>query len=208
MFQSIAKQMKNSISNADRIAAARWYADQAKNINKDAFDPEFHMANALPFQNVGNLNVNSIGKLYSFIYDPKYKDQPKILPYYDTFPVVFPIEFYPSTKSGPAMLGINLHYLSPYHRGRLMNALYLNAETNQFLDKKKKLNISYQILKGASGMDLFKPCIKKYLFSHVRSSYMNYNYQVWDYVCQLPMCRFERQTQETIWMESLLKANK
>ena len=42
------------------------------------------------------------GRLNMFFYDPKYK---KKLPYYDTFPLVLPIERYPD-----GFLGINFHY--------------------------------------------------------------------------------------------------
>ena len=47
----------------------------------------------------------NFGALNMFIYDPKLKNK---LPYYDTFPLVLPIERY---RDG--FLGINFHYL-PY----------------------------------------------------------------------------------------------
>ena len=47
----------------------------------------------------------SIGRLNMFFYDPKYK---KTLPYYDTFPLVLPIERIPG-----GFAGINFHYLRP-----------------------------------------------------------------------------------------------
>jgi len=200
MFQSIAQQ-KNAagISDADRRASAKWFRDEAGKVSQDAFDPEFHMANALPFQNRPNLSVNSIGKLYSFVYDPKTKDK---LPYYDTFPLIFPISF-----ESTCMLGINLHYLSPWHRAKLMNALYTTLNNDKY-NSTTKLKISYGILKGASQFELFKPCIKKYLFSHVRSTFMNYNPKVWDYCLSLPMAQFQKKTQEVVWMESLMKVNR
>ena len=42
------------------------------------------------------------GKMYFYFYDPKYK---AVLPIYDRFPLVIPIEPYPD-----GFLGLNLHY--------------------------------------------------------------------------------------------------
>jgi len=47
----------------------------------------------------------SVGRLNMFFYDPKYK---KTLPYYDTFPLVLPLERIPG-----GFAGINFHYLRP-----------------------------------------------------------------------------------------------
>ena len=55
------------------------------------------------------------GRLNMFIYDPKLKAK---LPYYDSFPLVLPIEQY---KDG--FLGLNLHYLPIGLRVRLLDRL-------------------------------------------------------------------------------------
>ena len=55
------------------------------------------------------------GKLNMFMYDPKFK---KTLPYYDTFPLVLPIE-----KYSDGFLGINLHYLPIPLRIKLLDRL-------------------------------------------------------------------------------------
>ena len=49
-----------------------------------------------------------IGRMYFYHYDPKYKD---VLPVYDKFPLVIPMEMY-----SDGFLGLNLHYLDPYSR--------------------------------------------------------------------------------------------
>ena len=56
-----------------------------------------------------------IGKMYFFSYNPKWKDK---LPWYDTFPLVFPIERYPV-----GFLGLNFHYLAPKDRAILMDLI-------------------------------------------------------------------------------------
>ena len=56
-----------------------------------------------------------IGNMYIFTYDAKHKDK---LPIWDSYPLVFPIQFY---KDG--FLGINLHYLPPQQRAGLLNEI-------------------------------------------------------------------------------------
>ena len=57
------------------------------------------------------LNSPSSGRLNMFFYNPKTKD---VLPYYDTFPLVLPLQYAPS-----GFLGCNFHYLSPGIRFKL-----------------------------------------------------------------------------------------
>ena len=58
-------------------------------INKQCFSSQIR-SSARRLMNQGKLNGRpSLGRLNMFFYDPKYK---KTLPYYDTFPLVLPIE--------------------------------------------------------------------------------------------------------------------
>ena len=175
-----------------------WFRDMARNV-KSMSVPAFQK-NTTPFQNVENLSENSVGRMYFFQYDPKTKNE---MDYYDTFPLVFPIEL-PFPGSEPGFLVINLHYISPVLRARLMDALYTTINNNK-LNKTTKLQINYGILKSASQFKYFKPCVKHYLFSHVQSSFINQNPAVWDYALLLPAERFKKKSKEYVWMNSLLK---
>ena len=104
------------------------------------------------------------GFLYLFNYDPKLKEE---LPYYDMYPLVFPFSF-----DEDGFLGINLHYLPYPFRAKLMDNLYSLISNNKY-DETTKLRMSYNLLNSASKYKYFKPCIKKYLYSHVRSRYLN-----------------------------------
>ena len=88
----------------------------------------------------------NFGALNMFIYDPKLKNK---LPYYDTFPLVLPIE-----KYGDGFLGINFHYLPYALRARLLSRLDPDA--------------NYSALKNVR---LVKPTLKRYLNSNVRSRF-------------------------------------
>lgn len=136
------------------------------------------------------------GKMLMYQYDAKHKDT---LPYWDMFPVMFPLELY-----NDSFLGLNLHYLPPIYRVRLFDALFETANNNKF-DKTTKLRINYSILKNASNMRYFKPCIKKYLYSHVKSNLIEIPIDEWAYVSFLPIARFKGASQRKVWDESVRK---
>ena len=134
-----------------------------------------------------------IGRMYFFNYDPKTKRQ---LPYYDRFPLIFMI--------GPAengFYGINLHYLPPTFRARLMDALY-DTMTNQRYDESTRLRISYSILQRASKFRYFKPCIKHYLDSKVQGRFLEVNPNQWDIALFLPVEKFQKKNKQFVWRES------
>ncbi len=124
-----------------------------------------------------------IGQMYMFAYDPKYKDT---LPFYDKYPLVFPIEFY-----GDGFLGINLHYLPPLARAALLSNLKRLANNNKY-DDSTKLNISYELLRAhAVQFKGFENCVKRYLFAHVRSSFHQVSSSDWDKAVLLPLQRWK-----------------
>lgn len=142
------------------------------------------------------VTVPTPGKMLMYQYDAKHKDT---LPYWDRFPVIFPIEIY-----GDGMLGINLHYLPPIFRARLMDALYETTNNDKY-DKTTKLRISYQILNKAARFKYFKPCIKRYLYSHVKSQLIEVPIEEWDYTVFLPLARFQKASQREVWNDSINK---
>ena len=133
--------------------------------------------------------------MYFFGYDPKHA---ATLKYYDIFPLIYPIDF-----KNDRFLGINLHYLPPYLRARLMDSLYQVLNNDKY-DKTTKLQINYQILKNTGQYKYFKPCLHMYLFSHVRSPFQYIEPKFWDYVALLPLERFKKASRERIWMESVM----
>jgi hypothetical protein len=142
-----------------------------------------------------------LGCMYLFQYDPKGK---KKLPYYDRFPLIFPIASSRTTgfaTNGGSFLGINLHYLPLPLRARLMDALYKAATTKE-LDEKTRLKISYQILSQASRYRFFKPCIKRYLVSHVKSRFYYIEPTEWEMALFLPIDRFVGANKQRIYADS------
>ena len=133
------------------------------------------------------------GRMYTFFYDPKTK---RDLPYYDRFPLIFKIK-----NIDGGFLGINMHYLPPQLRSRLMDALYPLA-TNRKYDETTRLRLTYEILNSATKYRFFKPTIKKYLNSNVRSRYIQINANQWDMALFLPTERFVKKNKNFVWRES------
>jgi len=97
--------------------------------------------------------------------------------------------------------GLNLHYLPPTYRARLMDALY-SVEQNDSVRKSKKLELSYDLLKSASRFSYFKPCFKHYLTDHVQSRMLYVPAEEWDIALMLPTQRFRKAGAATVWRES------
>lgn len=133
-----------------------------------------------------------IGGMFHFLYDAKHKDT---LPYWDKFPLVIPIATY-----NDGFLGLNLHYLPPLHRAKLLDVL---------IDKYKKstttrtyMAVSYDILQGAVNSKLFEPCIHRYLTSHMQSKLVMVTPDLWDEVAFLPTQKFQKATYREVWKNS------
>jgi hypothetical protein len=135
----------------------------------------------------------TIGEMYFFFYDPKHK---KTLPYYDRFPLIFPIKKLPD-----GFIGINLHYLPPQLRAKLMDALY-DISSDKRYDEKTKLRISYSILNATSRYKWFGPTVKRYLTSQIRSRFVQIESSEWDIALMLPMAKFQKATQDRVWADS------
>lgn len=158
-----------------------WFREKAQAVT--AVNPR-QVLGKMKQRSVTRMKPQDIGKMFMYFYDPKHKDT---LPYYDRFPVIFVIETY-----ADGFLGINLHYLPPVWRAKLMDALYTTINNKRY-DETSKLRINYQLLAGSARMRWFKPCVKRYLYSHVRSNMVEVPITEWDYCAMLPLERFKKE---------------
>ena len=193
IFDNILIQgARQGIIPARTVAAREWYRSAAgklmSNITPGVFEKRTDEAR--------KVSSMEFGYMYAFKYDPKMK---KELPYYDTFPLIFPVRI-----DSDGFLGINFHYLPPVLRAKLMNALY-STLTNKKYDDTTKVKISYSILQSASKYRYFKPMLKKYLRSHVRSQFLEVQVNEWDIAIFLPTESFRKADTGRVWEESRKK---
>jgi len=181
---SLAKEGLTPRTNAAR----EWLRSKVKSLNPT---PQSLMRDRERLR-----NNSFIGRMYFYFYDPKHKDT---LPYYDRFPLVIPIERY-----SDGFLGLNLHYIHPKQRIILLDKLSDVATNNRF-DDKTKLRISYEYLAAASKAFEATPCIKRYLFSHIDSRFLEISAEEWDIAVMLPVESFVGATTSKVYADSRKK---
>jgi len=196
IFQDILKRgLQQGILPARTQAAREWYRDKARRVADSRRSSERIIEDTPKARKKNNVEI---GKMYCYVYDPKWKEK---LPYYDTFPCIFMV--------GPAhggFYGINIHYLPPSLRAKLMDGLY-EITNNRRYDGSTKLKLSYQLLKSTEKLKWFKPCFKHYLNSHVRSVFIEIPSQQWDIAMALPSQKFKKQNQYKVYYDSRQKIN-
>ena len=131
-----------------------------------------------------------IGRLNMFFYDPKLK---KKLPYYETFPLVLPLERY-----NDGFLGLNFHYLPIPLRMRLLDRV-VDFSNNTKFDESTMLRVSYRKLKNVK---LIKPTIKRYLAGKVKSRFRRVDADEFTIATLLPVARFKKGTVAQVHRDS------
>lgn len=135
-----------------------------------------------------------MGGMYYFVYDAKGKDT---LPYYDRFPLVLPLKRLPD-----GFIGLNLHYLPLKYRVIFLRKL-LNFAIYNDDDEIKRIRITYPILDASSKLKEFRPCIKQYLYSHIKSRILAVEPKEWDVATYLPVHQFKNAQPKQVWQDSL-----
>jgi len=189
IFQKIADEGQATGLKQGSEEARDWFRDRASTVGRINVQKE--MTNRDRLQN--QLTVTDVGRMYMFFYDPKHKET---LPYYDRFPLIFVVD-----KHKDGFTGLNLHYLPPIFRARLMDRLY-SIEMNDAMRDGKKLKLTYSLLSSASKFQYFQPCFKKYLNNHVRSRFLYVPSEEWDIALMLPTERFKKAKKTAVYRNS------
>jgi hypothetical protein len=171
-----------------RPKSTEWYKDKIK---------EFGKPKPLDLIRDGKRNAKPFyGRLNMFTYNPKHR---KTLPYYDTFPLVLPIERYQD-----GFLGINLHYLDIKQRMRLLDRL-VDFSNNTKFDESTKLMVlgKYKRLSKIRGV---RPTIHRYLAGNVMSHFRRIDADEFTVATLLPVQRFKKGgsliNPKEVWIES------
>ena len=166
-----------------------WFMNKAKNLNVSR--SKLMKEDPIEFR-----SRPAVGRMYMYFYDPKTKDT---LPYYDRFPLIIMV--------GPApkgFMGLNLHYLPLDVRAKFLDAL-LGTINNERYDESTRFRLSYDMLKRASRLRAFRPCLKRYLSSHVRSRLALVPAPEWEIATFLPTADFEKASSSEVYKDSRRK---
>jgi hypothetical protein len=166
-----------------QMRSASWYRNAVSLIADRATAPKLMRDGKL-------LGKPSGGRMSMFYYDPKTKNK---MPFYDTFPLVLPIEVVPR-----GFMGINFHYLPYALRFKLLQEMQRYATNGKF-DKSTRIDTNYQALKN---VNLIKPAIKKYLWSQVRSNFLRIDADEMALACYLPVAQFQKASIGKVFADS------
>ena len=175
-IQSVVKAAKG------RPRSTQWFRDKIA---------EFGKPGAMDLIRDGKRNNRPFyGRLNMFFYDPKFK---KTLPYYDTFPLVLPLENYPD-----GFLGINFHYLPMSLRLQLLDRV-VDFSNNTKFDESTKLDVNYSKLKT---INLIKPALKRYLAGRVKTQFRRIDADKFTVAVLLPVARFKKASASEVYADS------
>jgi hypothetical protein len=176
---------------ASRNKARQWIKDKVKDLQG--------LNRQTLLQDRGRKQTTfDLGGMYFFVYNPKLRND---LPFYDIFPLVIPIETY-----SDGFLGLNLHYLAPVPRAKLLDQLS-EFSTNNKYDEKTRIAVSYQMLNGLTKLEAFRPCLKRYLTQNIRSKFLRIDASEWDIAIFLPVESFIGETKQKVFANSRKKLN-
>jgi hypothetical protein len=133
------------------------------------------------------------GQMVMFNYNPKYKNE---LPYYDKYPLVVPWD-----QTSDGFIGLNLHYLSPVLRLRLLEKLY-KTTTNDKMNASTRFRINWSIIGGSAKYKEVAPCVKRYLFGQMKSKFLYIDPNDWPSAVALPTERFVGASRESVFRKS------
>ena len=160
----------------DRDLSINWYKKKVADLS--------NRISAARLMRDGTLKrAPSFNKLHFFRYDPKLK---ATLPYYDTFPLVMPIQSAPG-----GFLGINFHYLPIPLRMKLLETL-----------DKRGFRGNYSKLKNIREV---KPTIKHYLKRQFVSGFLELEEDDYAPAIFMPVAQFRKASASQVWRDSRRK---
>ena len=160
----------------DRDLSINWYKKKVADLSNRISAARLMRDNKLK-------KAPTFNKLHFFRYDPKLK---ATLPYYDTFPLVMPIQ---SAKGG--FLGINFHYLPIPLRMKLLETL-----------DKRGFRGNYSKLKNIREV---KPTIKHYLRRQFVSGFLELEEDDYAPAIFMPVAQFRKASASQVWRDSRRK---
>lgn len=181
--ESLKASSRSNKTKENEALANQWLKTKARIASKENKQRRTKRRDKLLGDETKAVTSFQSGTMYLFAYEAKYK---ATLPYYDIYPLVFPLEI-----KGDIMLGLNLHYLQPILRAKLLDAI---LDLPRYKTDKQRAKMSYDIVRAFGASDLVKPTIHKYLSGHIRSQMIEISREEWNFVGFLPLAHFVSET--------------
>lgn len=184
----VFRRNQYNLKNTSRQSRA-WFDQQVAIIKRQQFTPMkvFGSKSTTQYSNI------MPGNLYMFFYSAKHKET---LPYWDTFPMVFPF-----AKTDDGFIGLNMHYL-PYQLRVVLLDRLMQFSNNKNMDKTTKIRYSWNLISGVSKFKAAQPCVKRYLNTHVKSTFKKVESSDWATAMLLPVESFRGAAKIQVWEDS------
>lgn len=171
-----------------------WFTMAIKALNQSKY-----RANKLMGDTGRMTNYPVVGRMYLYQYDAIHKDD---LPYWDKWPLIFYIDKF-SKNGHNYWYGVNLHYLPPDLRLRLLSALY-DITNNDKFDATTRVKLSYDILMRLSkaknlGADF---AFKMYRADAKESMFLEIPPSSWPMTAMLPLEAFQKASKQKVWHDA------
>lgn len=173
------------------MESMKWFTQKINNLRNPVA-----LANQIRKETDRNSKQFVLGGLYYYYYSAKTAD---MLTYWDAFPLVMPLQ-----KYSDGFLGLNLHYLPPRLRAGFMDKLMNSAKLNEN-DDPIRVRITYDILTATQRYKEFRPCLKRYLYSHIASKILRVMPHEWETAVFLPTQQFQKATSREVWKDSVME---
>nr|CAI3971074.1 DNA end protector [Ochrobactrum phage ORM_20] len=134
------------------------------------------------------------GQVYTYSYQPKHAET---LPYYDRFPLMILLD---QQKNGN-FLGLNLHYLNPVPRSRILGMLIETVGANT-MRHDTQLKITYGMTQQLAQYKPLGFALKSYIPSHIQGKMVRIQPADWAHAVVFPSQLFVGKSQESIWKEA------
>jgi hypothetical protein len=197
IFDKVRAKLKKQPLPKNMEESIKWYKNQIRILSGYSGDSHYSRGSGLRTELLADgkraKEYFYQGSMYLFVYDPKLK---RTLPYYDKFPLVFPIQFYHD-----GFLGINLHYLGYSSRMMLFHNLLTLIDKPQ-MDHRAKIMVAYRALKSMTRFAAFKPCLKRYLSKHILTHAVKIDAPDWETALFLPVENFSKRPKTFVWSDS------
>ena len=189
LFQKVSQQAFRAGINPRSDESRQWFRTKLQNMRRISRG-DLMRSDELKLV---NKSQPLIGSMNMFFYDAKHKET---LPYFDRFPLSIIVKGAPG-----GFIGLNLHYLPPVLRAKMLDGL-METVNNKRYDETTKFQITYNLLQATARLKFYKPCLKRYLFSQVKSRLARVEAPEWEIATFLPTADWSGSSSNKVYEDS------
>ncbi|AKE44678.1 DNA end protector [Sinorhizobium phage phiM9] len=190
VIKDLAKGMGATEANRRQREAIKYFAQKNKSKFVDTDRP------GIELMTKGMRGVSDIipGTIMTYMYDAK---NAETLEFWDRAPLII---FLDVQKNGN-WLGLNLHYLPPPARGKILGLL-MKTVTAKKLRHDVRMRITYQMCQQIAAYQPLQFCLKSYIPKRITTKIVRVQPQDWVHAVFFPSDRFQKKSNRYVWAQS------